>query len=104
MKNWWKNNPDKKKEYNKRRNRIWDTVNRSRRLQFKDSRIYLKENPRKGICELCGFKGLTHMHHINYHDDNPLRDTIELCPSCHRKEKLNSMVKANTNKGFGSPV
>ena len=26
------------------------------------------------------------MHHIKYHDDDPLKDTVELCVSCHNKE------------------
>lgn len=60
-----------------------------RRLVFKKKTIYLKKNPRTGICSLCGKTGKrTHMHHLQYHDDNPLKDTIELCVSCHRKETI----------------
>ena len=46
----------------------------------------LKENPRKGICCKCGkVGGKTDMHHTQYHDDDILKDTIELCASCHAK-------------------
>lgn len=60
-------------------------------LVFKDRRILLKENPRKGVCSWCGaVKGIgckrTHMHHKEYHKEDVLKDTIELCDSCHSKE------------------
>ncbi len=61
------------------------TYNR-RKIRFMDTFIYLNENPRKGICELCGYQGLTHMHHEKYNIDNPLAHTIELCASCHAKQ------------------
>jgi hypothetical protein len=65
----------------------------------------MKEKPRKGKCEWCGkrvgdmyFGGkrrnklmileYTQIHHIVYHDDDPLKDTVELCSSCHTKEGL----------------
>ena len=60
----------------------------NKRLRFKNERINLKENPRKGICKICNKQGLTHIHHIQYHEDDPLKDTVELCPSCHRKKKI----------------
>jgi hypothetical protein len=54
--------------------------------------------PRTGVCNWCrAVKGqinaltgkfcrLTHMAHISYyHDDDPLKDTIELCESCHHR-------------------
>ena len=71
------------------------------RIWFKNRGIRLKENPRKGVCSICGKKvgdefinysgkvvriKKTHIHHINYHDDDPLKDTIEVCPQCHMKE------------------
>ena len=55
-------------------------------LSFKGKLIHLKENPRKGICQSCGKQTVTDIHHIQYHDDEPLKDTLELCPSCHCKE------------------
>ena len=42
-------------------------------------------NVKTGICAKCGSKKGTHLHHIVYHDDDPLKDTLELCPSCHGK-------------------
>lgn len=80
--------------------------NHPRRIQFKDRRLMLKENPRIGFCNLCkkfigdeyvNFRGeiakikITHMHHMNYNEDNPLQDTIELCASCHAKVSLNEI-------------
>jgi hypothetical protein len=84
------------KKYNDRNNPIYN----HRHLSFKGKSIFLKENPRKGVCSWCGRKNgeyflnanlkpsitLTHMHHIEYHDDDPLKDTLELCASCHSKE------------------
>ena len=62
-----------------------------RRLNPKGKhRIVLEQNPRTGICQIClrkvgeGIKR-TSLHHIQYHND-PLKDTIELCNSCHMKE------------------
>ncbi len=55
-------------------------------------RIQLDHNPRTGYCSLClnniydGSCKKTDLHHIEYDLDNPLRYTIELCPSCHGKE------------------
>jgi hypothetical protein len=70
----------------------WYQKNSSRQLTWTPSGkiIRVKENPRKGICQLCGaIKGIdckyTQLHHIEYHEDDPLKDTIELCPSCHMK-------------------
>jgi len=50
--------------------------------------IILKENPRKGICSLCGKQGRTGMHHLQYHKDDPLKDTVELCVPCHNKQHI----------------
>jgi len=63
----------------------------ARRILFKGKRLYVKENPRTGICSLCHRKtgeGIkkTAIHHIQYHEDDLLRDTVELCVSCHDKE------------------
>ena len=63
-------------------------IDNPRRMRFKGKHIMLKQNPRTGICSKCGKKGLTHIHHIEYHDDNPLKDTIELCVGCHNKQRL----------------
>jgi Predicted restriction endonuclease len=66
--------------YNKLHSEKW----RKPTLRFKNQRIRLNENPRKGICQWCGYQGYTHMHHAEYHDDDPLKDTIELCARCHK--------------------
>ncbi len=73
---------------------------RSRRMRFKGKLIYLKVNPRKEICSKCGKKGLTNIHHFaEYHDDDPLKDTIELCPSCHWKEHKRLESTASLQSG-----
>ncbi len=75
----------------------WNAI----KIVFKDKRVVTETHPRKGICSLCKkSKGdeyincfgqvaiikETHMHHLKYHDDDPLKDTMELCASCHTKE------------------
>ena len=61
-------------------------ITNPRKIKFKDKFVMLKENPRKGVCCKCNKIGLTHIHHTEYDDNNPLKNTIELCPSCHMKE------------------
>ena len=73
-----------------------------RRLQFKNNRLNLTHNPRESKkCNQCN-KGIgdeyidsrgrpakikrMHIHHVKYHEDDPLKDTFTLCPSCHQKE------------------
>lgn len=51
--------------------------------------------PRKNICQICGAKGETEIHHIdrdpkNFTDDN----LIELCMLCHKRAHLGYAVKA----------
>ena len=82
-------------------NPVRNKINAPRRIVFQDTRILLSNNPRKGVCEKCGIKlgdeyinakgkikilKKTDMHHMEYHDDDPLKDAIEICPSCHFKE------------------
>lgn len=72
-----------------------------RRINFKGKIIYLKENPRTGKCAFClksrgdeyvnrfgeiAIIRKTDLHHLEYHDGDPLKDTVELCVSCHMKE------------------
>lgn len=62
-----------------------------RRITFKGKRILMKEKPRKDKCSWCGaIKGIdcirTSMHHLIYHEDDPLKDTVELCNRCHTTE------------------
>ena len=78
-------------------------------------KIFLKENPRKGICHKCHRKvgdeyvncfgqiaivKQTQIHHLEYHHNDPLKDTVELCASCHSKEshRLN-IIRIEENNG-----
>ena len=69
-------------------------------LHYKDKILTLKHNPRKGICSRCNKKigdiyidkngkertiERTHIHHLEYNDNNVLENTVELCHSCHTK-------------------
>ena len=85
-KNWFKTHPEHVKKYNAKQNpkRI--------RLWFKDKSLLLKENPRIGRCMWCGRNGLTQIHHIKYHKDDPLKDIVELCPSCHAYETWKTRI------------
>src|SRR6476469_1820593 len=55
-------------------------------FNFKDKRIFLEYNTRKGVCYNCKTEGITHLHHKKYDDTDPIKYTVELCPSCHIKE------------------
>lgn len=71
-------NHDKIQEY--------DRIRHCKKITFKDKRITLNNNPRTGSCSQCGQQGLTHIHHFSYHANDPLKDTKELCASCHAYE------------------
>lgn len=72
----------------------WNTINNSintpRMISFKGKRIVLKEKPRTGYCEQCSNNIFdetckrTSMHHFIYDENDPLKNTIELCNSCHQ--------------------
>lgn len=72
----------------------WNQINSTKRLKFHDKQIILDNNPRTGYCSWCTNNIFdksckhTHIHHKKYHINDPLEDTIELCPSCHRKETI----------------
>jgi hypothetical protein len=65
-----------------------------RRVVFKGQQVCLESCPRIGLCSTCVKKiwvdsiKRTNMHHDEYHDDAPLRDTRELSVSCHSKEHV----------------
>jgi RNase P subunit RPR2 len=72
-------------------------------ISFKGQTIIL-EDPKRGVCNLCRAVipfdcKKTLMHHESYHDNDPLKDTIELCVSCHKKrhseinEKRDKLVR-----------
>jgi hypothetical protein len=69
-------------------NPITHKIHSPKRIVFKGKRLQLKHNPRTGQCTDChrrigeGIKR-TAMHHIEYHEDDPLKDTVELCVGCH---------------------
>lgn len=83
-------NPEVVRRYNAKAN----LINNKRRLCYKGKMLLLKFNPRTYVCSWCGKFGATDMHHIEYHDDNPLKDTIELCDSCHSKETKRRLFNA----------
>ena len=66
-----------------------DRKRSAKRIVFKGKRLRLKIYPRKGICQnlFCvnPIYKQTHLHHKQYHDDDVLKDTIELCAHCHPK-------------------
>lgn len=87
--------------------------NNPRLMKFRDKQIYLKENPRKGECSFCKKKvgdeyincygnsailKRTGMHHLEYHNDDPLKDTVELCVPCHMKESWRLGQYKNTGQ------
>lgn len=72
-----------------------------KRIRFKNSRPKVEGEYKTGKCDLCGKKigdsyvtkkGKTgiiksmHTHHFEYHDDDILKDTIQICPQCHGRE------------------
>lgn len=75
--NWYYKNRDKQLKKNKKR------------ITFKEDdifiRIKLPENPRMGVCSECGSVGKTHIHHDKYDEQHPLKNTRELCSSCHAR-------------------
>lgn len=66
-KKWRKNNPNKYKVRNQ-------------------MRAPSVKNKKTGKCKRCGKTTKTQIHHIRYNVNNPLKDTIELCINCHKKE------------------
>ena len=92
FKQWRKDNPDKVKAADKK----WYLThldkakelerNRSPRMRYKDKTVTVKTLHRTHIYSKCGKQGLTHTHHFIYHDDDVLKDTVELCPACHAKQ------------------
>ena len=68
---------------------------KGQRIQYRRSSItvHIDCPIRKGICEACGRKGLTHLHHYKYEfstkevrkdPELALKNVIELCYSCHQ--------------------
>jgi hypothetical protein len=95
----------------------WKPIHNIRLVTFRQRRILMKENPRTGVCSLCGKKigdeyigskrrkrvvKTTQMHHLANHKDDPLKDTIEVCVSCHMKEsyRLGQLDPNHPNKNL----
>lgn len=82
-------NPINNPVYGPKRSKLARKREGQRRLSYKGKLVYLNIRPRTGICSSCGksvHRGeikRTHMHHIQYHDDDVLKDTQELCAACH---------------------
>lgn len=71
------------------------------RIRFRDKRPRLNQEYKKEKCDWChkkigdqyvarngkiGIIKSLHTHHIKYHDEDPLKDTVQICPQCHAKE------------------
>ena len=66
--------------------KCWDRYYHQKRIRFGSiRRIYLHQNPRKGVCVRCGGTTKnTDMHHtLGYFIIFPWFGTKELCDSCH---------------------
>lgn len=65
-----------------------------RRVVFKGRVVVVESCPRLGRCSNCGRRvgidGIkrTNMHHDEYYDDDPLKQTREVCVSCHSKKHV----------------
>lgn len=82
-------NPKETKESRKKRS--------ARHITYKGKRRRVPEPPRIGVCNWCRAVAgeintqrnilcdVTHVNHEEYHDEDPLKDAIELCVPCHRK-------------------
>jgi len=81
-----------------------------KQILFRHKHTRVGYNPRIGICSWCNRKigdvyvnsagkkttlKQTAMHHVEYHDDDPLKDTIELCNPCHGRHTLMSRLQRN---------
>lgn len=75
----------------------WHPITNKLRIRFLSKQLYIEQNPKIGVCNWCrAVKGQintqldklckqTHMNHESYHENNILKDTIEVCSSCHRR-------------------
>jgi hypothetical protein len=84
----------------------------SNRITFKGKRVYLKENPRKGICTDCGAviaekqTRQAPMHHEKYIEEKPDDCTVEICDSCHTRyhdAQRKEDIKQGKREGWNNP-
>lgn len=100
-KDFWRKHPKTPEQ-----NQYWNSF----RVKFKDKILRAKEPIIRDKCDWCGNKKgdqyinckgeiatvkYIHKHHLKYHEDEPTKDTINLCASCHMKEtrRLEKLVK-----------
>lgn len=88
-------------------------LERYKTLDYKTKKIRFEFEIRCGVCNLCRAVEKidtysTQRHHDNdiYYDENPLKNTIELCVNCHAietftKNKSVQKVKGNKKKEQG---
>lgn len=89
--------PEKYRANYKKYNLLAKDTRLVKRILFLDKRIQLDKNPRIGKCSMCGTTGRTEIHHIKYHKNDPLKDTIEVCAHCHRlREQLYNEWRTKT--------
>ena len=69
-------------------------------LDYKGHKIIFPFHIRCGVCNLCRAVEKidtysTQRHHDNdiYYDEDPLKNTLEICVNCHAKETLNKKEK-----------
>ena len=98
---WVLENPEKRREVS----RLWGRRNHHKRVGFKGRRVYLRENPRRGICSCCARERQEnepqfHLHHEVYDSSNPLAHTKELCRSCHAKHHA-AVAQERATEGSG---
>lgn len=75
--------------------RCWmNLVYNKMKLYFKGNAVLIDHIPRIGVCTDChrtvssGDIKITHLHHIEYDENNPSANTIELCVRCHKKRHV----------------
>lgn len=80
----------------------WSKIKNKRRLTYKGKQVFVKFNPRKGVCAWCGVTKIkTHLHHEKYDDENPLANTVELCEQCHLQESIRLGQLTGRPKRYG---
>lgn len=64
-------------------------------IKFKGRRLYIRFDPKIGVCNLCRAvipfdSPMTNIHHDQgiYYENDPLKNTIEICVGCHTKESI----------------
>lgn len=107
LKEWRKQNYQNKYQHKRKVRLLYDSKNRDKikqqtkkwnelnpdkiyryihnKIRYKDKYVRLDFDPRDGICFFCKFETKTLIHHFEYDDSDPLKWTIEMCRSCHKK-------------------